>query len=232
MNEGILKLAIQNNADFCDRVCRAQGLKPQLTPAAWTSAARTPSLFPDAITLSSVADTESILSVIDDSSGCSIKDSFAALDLHAYGFSILFEASWIGLPPGLLDTSSQKHNLRWERVATALDFEEWITAWSKTNDSGALVPELLNDSAINFVWSRQDDRILGGATANLSDGAVGISNFFTIGPKTWDVWKGCVAYVSGLSPNRPVVGYLENSSLSSAEPVGFRNLGPLRIWVK
>jgi hypothetical protein len=232
MNEGLLKLAIQDNADFCDRICRAHGLSPQINPLAWTSAARTPNLFPDAITLSSVADTESILSVIDDSSGCSIKDSFAALDLHAYGFSILFEASWIGMPPGLLDTSREKHDVRWERVGTAAEFEDWFTAWSKTNKSGALLPELLKDPAFDFLWARQEDRVLGGAIANHSDGAVGISNFFTNGPKTRDVWKGCVDYVSKLSPNRPVVGYLENSSLNSAELVGFRNLGPLRIWVK
>ena len=35
---------------------------------------------------------------LDRSAGCTIKDSFAALDLTAHGFRVLFEAQWITAP--------------------------------------------------------------------------------------------------------------------------------------
>ena len=58
---------------------------------------------------------------MDASPGCSIKDSFAALDLSAHGFRVLFDAEWIvrtGAPPAA--DPSEPH---WQQVrdATALD---------------------------------------------------------------------------------------------------------------
>jgi hypothetical protein len=90
-----LAAAIENNVDWCDRVCRVNGLTPQRTATAWTSAVRTPKLYPDAISLSVETTADEILEVIDLSEGCSVKDSFATLDVHTYGFSILLR------PPGL-----------------------------------------------------------------------------------------------------------------------------------
>ena len=240
MNEDLLRSAVQNNADLCDSVCRANGLAPQRTPMAWTSATRTPSFYPDAITLAADVDAESILSLIDRSPGCSIKDSFAALDLHPYGFSILIEATWIGFPAGPVYTNRVEAGSIWTSVDSASEFRDWVTAWRRTNafsesaqgpGPDALIPALLDDPVISFIWAREEDKILAGAMVNRSVDAVGLLNFFTTGLKTSDTLKDCLGYIQAVSPNQPLVGYLENSSLRFAGAAGFQFLGPLRIWV-
>jgi hypothetical protein len=92
-----LAAAIENNVDWCDRVCRVNGLAPQRTATAWTSAVRTPQFYPDAISLAADTTADEILEIIDLSEGCSVKDSFATLDLYTYGFTILFEGIWVDL---------------------------------------------------------------------------------------------------------------------------------------
>jgi hypothetical protein len=56
---------------------------------------RSPSLYPDAVTLREHASAHDLLPRIDSSPGCSVKDSFASVDLSADGFRLLFEAEWI-----------------------------------------------------------------------------------------------------------------------------------------
>nr|WP_221472430.1 hypothetical protein [Amycolatopsis umgeniensis] len=52
-------------------------------------------MYPDAVTLSQDATVPEVLDGIDTSPGCSVKDSFACLDLAQAGFKVLFEATWI-----------------------------------------------------------------------------------------------------------------------------------------
>ncbi|MEV4057998.1 hypothetical protein AB0J55_42910 [Amycolatopsis sp. NPDC049688] len=76
-------------------------------PRAWTSASRTPEFYPDAVTLDPAATAADVLPFVDASAGCSVKDSFAALDLP--GFSVLFVATWIACGPGIAEPG-------WRRV--------------------------------------------------------------------------------------------------------------------
>jgi hypothetical protein len=139
----MLTSAIENNVDWCDLVCRANGLAPQRALAAWASNVRTPNLYPDAVTRSESAEA-SVLDAVDSSEGCSIKDSFATLDLHPHGLSVLFEAAWIGLPPklsGLQPTHRSSDGrelgseLEWALVESPSEFALWTAAWGRTNDS-------------------------------------------------------------------------------------------------
>src|SRR5688572_20466506 len=88
-------LAAANNAEWCDVVCRTHGLDPVFDWDAWTSRARTPLLYPDAVTLVPDLSVSELLDRVDRDAGCSIKDSFGSLDLTAFGFRTLFEAQWI-----------------------------------------------------------------------------------------------------------------------------------------
>ena len=55
-----------------------------------------------------------MLGRIDTTAGCSIKDSFASLDLRAQGFRVLFEAEWIvHAGPSLTAEAAQRP---WEQV--------------------------------------------------------------------------------------------------------------------
>ena len=87
--------AVRNNAFWCDQVCREQGVETSWWPSAWVAHRRTPQFFPDAVTLTPDADPEALLAAVDAGPGCSIKDSYATLDLVPYGFRVLFEAEWI-----------------------------------------------------------------------------------------------------------------------------------------
>ena len=93
-----LRLAAVNNAHWCDAVCRTHAIDSKFDDDAWTSRTRTPPYYPDAVTLTPSPSIPELLARIDASEGCSIKDSFASLDLHPFGFRELFDAQWITRP--------------------------------------------------------------------------------------------------------------------------------------
>jgi hypothetical protein len=88
-------MAAANNAEWCDLVCGTHGAQTRFDEGAWTSRTRTPPGYPDAVTLVPDPSVSDLLARIDTAVGCSIKDSFASLDMTAYGFRVLFDAQWI-----------------------------------------------------------------------------------------------------------------------------------------
>lgn len=108
--------AAANNANWCDAVCCAIGRQTRWTDHAWTVAERSPGGYPDAVAVSPDAEIAAVLRRVQGGRGCSIKDSFAALDLPL-GFQVLFEATWIRRAAA---------EARW---ATTLD-------WASRTDSG------------------------------------------------------------------------------------------------
>jgi hypothetical protein len=60
---------------------------------------RTPPYYPDAVTLRPNIAVEDLLSAIDVGEGCTVKDSFACLDLGAAAFRPLFRAEWVVRQP-------------------------------------------------------------------------------------------------------------------------------------
>jgi len=87
--------AALSNAEWCDAFCRTHGVNGLFDETVWTSAERTPRLYPDAVTLTAGCCVERLVSRVDASPGCSIKDSFADLDLATYGFEVFFAAEWL-----------------------------------------------------------------------------------------------------------------------------------------
>ena len=78
-----IALAARNNALWCDAVARSLGVSCTTDDVAWTASTRTPPYYPDAVTLSPEALEYDVLARVDDSDGCSVKDSWARLDLGA-----------------------------------------------------------------------------------------------------------------------------------------------------
>ncbi|MFG1642288.1 hypothetical protein ACGFMK_18535 [Amycolatopsis sp. NPDC049252] len=97
--------AVAENASWCALVCGGG----RFGPRAWTSRRRTPDYYPDAVTLDPRATAADVLPLVDDSPGCSIKDSFATLDLSVEGFAVLFDATWIACGPGVPEPGWQRH---------------------------------------------------------------------------------------------------------------------------
>jgi hypothetical protein len=96
--------AARNNAAWCDAFCRRHGVVGRFDPECWSSAARTPPLYPDAVTLVPGVDPAVLLARVDTRDGCSIKDSFADLELEAHGFAPLFPAEWVAWTEPLPET--------------------------------------------------------------------------------------------------------------------------------
>jgi hypothetical protein len=223
MSAGI-RTAARNNAALCDAVWRSHGLPTIHERNFWAAAARAPDLYPDAVTLEPDVAPLDLLCRIDDSPGCSIKDSFADLDLRRFGFNVLFDAEWYALEaaPGWPTSAT------WTVVESPAELQ----AWARAHGGGAVFRAgLLADPAVRVLARSGPDGGIAGAIANLGGGAAGVSNVF--GPGSLDqAWDGLVGAVAALFPGRPLVGYAAGEDLEAAHRAGFRSLGPLRIWVR
>ncbi|MEV5596238.1 hypothetical protein [Streptomyces sp. NPDC052496] len=238
-----VRAAARNNAEWCEAVCRAHGLRGDFGDSAWASPRRTPPLYPDAVTLTDrVSTSAGLLDRIDTASpGCSVKDSFACLDLTPAGFEVLFEAQWIHRPahvPAPTPSVPPATHITWDVITSPGDLPAWAAAWgAEAGGCGPFRPELLADDATRFLRARSaDGRVLAGAVATLSRDVVGLSNVFTASEATAhgldsrNSWAGCLSAVAVRWPGLPVVGYESGADLEAAVASGFRPVGPLRVW--
>ena len=175
-------LAAANNADWCDIVCRTKGITTATRDgSAWTSRIRTPPVYPDAVTLVAQQPASELLSRIDDSPGCSIKDSFATLDLNRHGFRVIVDAQWIVHSPYVVDPF--RLDPRWMVVRELDAFTLWEQAWRGADGPAhVLRPDLLRCQGVAVLAAQVDDRIVGGAVLTDSSTVVGISNVFSEEP--------------------------------------------------
>jgi hypothetical protein len=222
--------AARNNADWCASVCRSHGIPNTFGETAWRSARRTPPYYPDAVTLHPDTVPTDFLSDIDTASpGCSIKDSFAALDLTSHGFVELFTAQWIHRPAGIPTPATPI--LRTERVSTAAQLHDWQAAWHGRDETPDVFrPALLDDPSVLVLALHNGEDRTGGAVLNHSSGLVGISNLFAVDSS--DVaaaWSSAITATAHHFPGLPLVGYEHGDDLTHALASGFATLGPLRI---
>ena len=134
---------------------------------AWVAPQRTPRFYPDAVTLDPGAVGEGILERIDTiAPGCSVKDSFAALDLSPFGFEVVHEAEWIHRAPRPAPSAIDSA-IRWTPLQKDADLVAWEAAWDVARlDLGLFKPALLRDPSVT---------ILGGYVAGaIVAGAIGI----------------------------------------------------------
>ena len=227
--------AAANNAEWCDLVCRSHGADTTLDGQAWTTRTRSPRFYPDAVTLTPDVFVEALLARIDDSAGCSVKDSFASLDLSAHGFRVLFEAQWIisGVLP-----AAPAGGLRWEVVRSRDGLAEWEAAWGNGGtDLGLFRAELLGHDSVAVLGGRRDGDLVAGAVLNSSTRVVGISNFFAVPADAGQehaaaARSDCIAYAESVRPGTRFCGYESGSELVDALRTGFEEVGPLRVWIR
>ncbi|MEV8017292.1 hypothetical protein AB0O76_13275 [Streptomyces sp. NPDC086554] len=229
--ERAVRAAVRNNAAWCDAVCRAHGLPGEFGREAWTNERRTPPLYPDAVTLTADASAHELVARIDTRSpGCSVKDSFARLDLEPLGFEVLFEASWIHRPAGGA-SNAPPPDVSWAPLSDADALPAWETAWGDgAEPTGLFRKGLLSGDTTFLAGTDREGRIVAGGVVSRSDSVAGVSNLFALGDEE-AAWAGCLAEVTRRWPDLPVVGYESGESLEAAVGQGFTPIGPLRVWL-
>jgi hypothetical protein len=219
--------AARNNAEWCHTFCRARGLDGIFEDGRWFSPARTPPLYPDAVTLRPGLTCDEALAGVDRGRGCSVKDSFDDLRLETVGFRDLFSAEWICRGDG--DRTARS---RWLNIDDDDALLEWEAAWDDDPDGSRFFPPaLLDEPGCVFLASYEHSCIRAGAIANRGAGVAGLSNVFALTGDLESAYAGGAAAVTRIWPGLPVVGYDHDPSLIAAKAAGFDSMGPLRIWM-
>lgn len=238
MTSLLLHRAVKNNALWCDAVCAAQGQRGEFTRTLWLHRQGTPPFYPDAITLTgteSAAEQEEAIAVLTRSrpGGWGIKDSYCTLDLAPQGFTVLFEAEWIGIDADD-DFDEEDGGLTWKRIETAAELADWEKAWAGGEPQSAPVfgEPLLHTPQIAFLAAYSGKALQGGAILNHQADVTGHSNVFAVKGKHGPVRAGLVREARRLFPGEPIVGYESGDDLENALASGFTALGSLRIWAR
>jgi hypothetical protein len=218
----------RNNALLCDAVCRGHGLFGVFDADVWSCHTRTPTFYPDAVTLDPNVSEDVIVARIDNTAGASIKDSFATLDLAPHGYDVLFDATWYaGRAQGARDVEG------WSVIESPDVFDQWVHAWRGIDGPGDVwTPGVLSEDSLVFAALKRHDELLAGALFNRGDDAVGISNVFAPGCPTEEAFAGVVAFAGVLFGDTPIVGYGDDDELALATANGFQAAGPLRVWIR
>lgn len=228
-DQQLVGVAAQNNAEWCDAFCRTHGVVGRFHAHSWFSPVRTPPYYPDAVTLLPDITIEQVLSGIDTSEGCSVKDSFAGLDLAAAGFRSLFRAEWLAREPAEARAPSARG---WLALTTAEQLGEWEAAWAELPEgSGFFRRALLEDETIGVLAGYDGDRIVAGAIANRSMTVIGLSNVFDVAGDLESAWVAGAAAAAALWGEMPTVGYDSGDSLDAAHRAEFVSIGELVVWL-
>ena len=242
-----ITLAARNNARWCDAVARSHGVRGTFDDEAWTASTRTPPYYPDAVTLSPEAEEYALLARIDDSDGCSVKDSWAHLDLSLEDFARLVVGEWVWLDPAtpLPDTATTPA-WRWRVVTNADEMAQWVRAWSSDPDAAAILrPSLLDEPGLHVLAARDESaqsaddsdrdglgQVVAGAIVYVSDGVAGLGNVFAVDGDEHRAWREAAAAAREVAPGIPLVGWEAGASVDAAVAAGCERLGPLTVWLK
>ncbi len=228
--------AAANNALWCEVVCRAHGRPGELSGSLWLNRAAVPPGYPNVVTLDRSPDPalEAIRALRDAPlpAGWGVKDSFGVLPLHEAGFRTLFEAEWICRPPELGLPDRAHPDLDWRRIESGEALLDWETAWGESRGGPRIFPPALVDRADIAIFgafdgSLEPGNIVAGVIANRTGDVVGLSNLFGRGTE-----GGAIRAVSRAFPGLPLVGYESGDALAVSRALGFRSVGPLRVWVR
>ena len=219
--DGLVAMAVADNAAWCDAVCRSLELATSWPPGLW-AVAEPPPLFPHLITLDARATTAEVVALLDSRSDSWVKDSFANVGLGEHGFSVVAQASWLYHPPGSMDTGAE-----FSVVGSDEELAGWMAASSTI---GIITPRLLADPTVRLVTVRRGGRPVGGAALSISDHTLGFSNVFTAEESLPATWKALISAAGQLAPGRALVGYETGEELDAAVHAGFVPTGYLRIW--
>ena len=137
-----LKKAILNNNDLYEAVFKPQNISFNRNNSIWYCLEKTPPLYSNLVTVSADWKPDEIFKEIDENfknenwEKWSIKDSFAVLDLNAYGFDKLIDANWIYLEAENFTPVKTEPKLQFRIIENADNLSDWRIAWDSDEDLG------------------------------------------------------------------------------------------------
>ena len=231
------EICARNSLHWYEAIFRTHRLTGAIVDGLWLSRGDTPPYYSKAMTLvpspigpqlAALRDLRSVLH-----GPWSVKDSFAALDLAPLGFEPLFDAEWVWRDPSP-PPKTDPGDVSWQRLTTNVDLDQWEEAWrdnGSPTDRRVFMPELLADPTVALFAAYRGDALVGGCAANISTDAVGFSNVFSADRDADLIVAGALAAVSRFAPGLPIVGYERGDALERAKRLGFRAVGPVRVWL-
>ncbi|GAA1971063.1 hypothetical protein GCM10009817_08700 [Terrabacter lapilli] len=228
-------LAARNNALWCDAVARSHGVTTTLDDLAWSAATRTPPYYPDAVTLSADVGEYDLLARIDDSDGCSVKDSWSRLDLTLEDFARLVVGEWVWLDPSVPTSAGRARS--WRRLGTPDEMAAWVRAWASDPDAEAILrPSLLEVPGVHVLAAHASEDpsspVVAGAVVHVTGEVAGIGNVFALDGDVPGTWREAAAAARGVVGDMPLVGWEAGDSVDAAVAAGCERLGPLTVWLK
>jgi hypothetical protein len=228
-------LAARNNARWCDAVARSHGVVCTTDALAWTASSRTPPYYPDAVTLSPEVGEYDVLARIDDSDGCSVKDSWSRLDLTMEDFARLVVGEWVWLDPSAPVPAPAGPS--WSRVDSPEAMADWVRAWASDPDAEAILrPSLLDEPGVHVLGARASDDPMSpfasGAVVNVTGEVAGLGNVFSRDGDAERAWATAAAAARTVTDGLPLVGWEAGASVDAAVGAGCERLGPLSVWLK
>lgn len=230
-----ITLAALNNALWCDAVARSHGVACTIDDLAWTASTRTPPYYPDAVTLSPEVGEYDVLARVDDSDGCSVKDSWSRLDLSMEDFARLVVGEWVWLDPSV--TVPAPSGKSWRRVESPEEMSDWVRAWASDPDAEAILrPSLLDEPGVHVLGARASDDptspFVTGAVVNVTGEVAGLGNVFSRDGDVERAWRAAAAAARAVVGTTPLVGWEAGASVEAAVAAGCERLGPLSVWLK
>lgn len=149
-------------------MCGSLGIPGEWRPEFWRSSRPTPRLYPEAVTLRPGVSADALLRCVQLGRGCSIKDSFADVNLARRGFVELFEAQWIYMKPSP-DRESAADG--WSIVETEDDLAEWTQRAELTD---LFRTELLRGVTVRVLQREGPRGVDAGAVVNRTGSVVGV----------------------------------------------------------
>ncbi len=236
--------AIRNNVSLYEAVLAAHGAAGRLEEHFWTSDERVPPYYGNLVTCTGeageAAQWERLQALAEKppKSAWGFKDSFARLDpvmIGGLGLRQLFEARWYGWEASAAVQSEPQVDVSFERAGNEDALARWEAAWQRSSPAPGMrvfPPFLLRDSSLCFLSGIQRGEVVGGALLNLSFESVGLSNVFALDGRDLGAFTRAFARAAReRHPDRHVVGYGPAAGLEALAPIGFRDLGALRVWV-
>jgi hypothetical protein len=225
-------MMVANNAAWIEMAMSALGIGGEFTPILWQNTNDMPPIFPNADTLGGTIFEKmaAIEQLVEKRGGrvVSVKDAWAELDLTTLGFDILFRATWLYRDPHPLPHSA--HRLTIEPITTPDDLDQFALACNGPDIPTAVYsPQLLNQADVVWLAAQHDHQIIAGATAVRAHGLNGINNVF--GERIIHKQAVIAAAVQTFA-DLPACTYARDHELSSYHTLGFKSVGPLRVWLR